>query len=926
MNTAPDLILDNLSCPIPETVIDVMLDRTQYRSKPARGDPAWARINHAVAHNRESIGLPELAHLLTQGCSFTPGVFRDGKRSNDTWVQQQAFGLDFDHDYRIEDFLAACDEWSVYPAFTYPTFNHTEQEHRFRAVFINDGVVTDKRLRTLVQGLLMLMFTKTSFGNDVASDTQCKDAARLFCGTNKPLIQHSFDSRINAIDLLDKYLKAKKTSDPFHYADWEKKIAADFGIDHRNRRLGVNCLEYRTPHSVSKTGENTVGVLLYNTHTSISPTTSIISLIPHNDMIFSIQWSSDPLSSKSLTKRISNQFQTPNGVRASEYGASKKPARRLTEKDKEVLLAQCRLIREFMSGEVHVGHHGRRILITNLRHAEGGIAWFEQGLSARNDYSSDSLIEDAARYQMKPEGCINCPHANGCDHKTNLLQQLPVRRRECRQIKPTPAREPVERTRERLREAIRHCMDSREHKLYVIKCDTGVGKTEELLNQDLGGVCVAFDTHRLKNEAYQRLRQKGRDAYLWPEPPPLPEELADRVQRCHAIGAGGTAEVYRLALETPAVYMDHEWDAAIQRHLQALAEVHIQSKVMATHEKAYQLQRNPCLHTFVFDEDFTKTLIRIDEVKIPDIETIRKMIGSSGDERYVPLDAHLKAVLRSPSRMTHKNTLENYPSALVQQLLLRTPKSFESPIEALFSCDAYRKDAADAESAERVFCITRQKLREDRKFVILSATADEQVYRMLFGDWLEFMDLSGTTLKGKLVCHTARSYSKQSIYSDPDAFAAKVQEDKTKYGFDGIITHKFCAQREKDGTFLKGSDGKVPVYGTFGGLQGLDSLGGTPVAVYGTPYPPEYVVKLWAAVLGLNMDEDGFDFAERAVEWNEFEIFVPTCSDDPDLQRLYLWLAHSEIVQAVGRARLVNNDCEVHVFAKLPVSGCVLAK
>ncbi len=56
----------------------------------------------------------------------------------------------------------------------------------------------------------------------------------------------------------------------------------------------------------------------------------------------------------------------------------------------------------------------------------------------------------------------------------------------------------------------------------------------------------------------------------------------------------------------------------------------------------------------------------------------------------------------------------------------------------------------------------------------------------------------------------------------------------------------------------------------------LDSLGGRRLPVYGTPYPSEYLVKLWAAVLGLNVDEDDYDFAERAVEWDDFEINVPT--------------------------------------------------
>ena len=78
--------------------------------------------------------------------------------------------------------------------------------------------------------------------------------------------------------------------------------------------------------------------------------------------------------------------------------------------------------------------------------------------------------------------------------------------------------------------------------------------------------------------------------------------------------------------------------------------------------------------------------------------------------------------------------------------------------------------------------------------------------------------------------------------------------------------------------------------------------------------------------MGLNVDDDVFDFKERTVEWNEFEVNLPTCSEDKFLQRLYLWLAYSEIVQGVGRARLVNHDCVVHVFAKLPISGCVLAQ
>lgn len=545
-------------------------------------------------------------------------------------------------------------------------------------------------------------------------------------------------------------------------------------------------------------------------------------------------------------------------------------------------------------------------------------------MASRTDYRPDTLVEDARRYAMKPEGCRNCPYHNECNSKINLLQQLAPKRRECRQVKPTPPRMTLEETRQRLSEAISACMASEENKIFVIKCDPGTGKTEELLKQDLQGVCVAFDTHRLKQEAYQRLKKQGRDTYLWPEPPPLPEELSDQLQRCYSIGAGGTVAVFRDALKHPAIVEDSVWRKSIERYLQALYEIHAQSSVFTTHDKAYQLQNNTRIKTIVFDEDFTKTLIRIEAVRIRDIDTIRNIIRESGDKQYGAIDNHLKSILRSPSRVTHTQTIEGYKPELIHGLLLKTPKSFASPIETLFYCDAYRKDSSDPDAADSIYCITRQKLVLDKKIIVLSATADEKIYQILFGDRLEFIDLSGTDIKGVIHCHTKRSFSKQSIYRDNEGFVKRVLSDMDEFGFEGIISHKFCAEGENGRMCLAGTNGKVPVLGTFGGLQGLDSLGGKKVAVYGTPYPPEFVVKLWAHVLGLNVDEDDFVFEERVIQWQEYEACLPTISDNAMIQHLYLWLAHSEILQAVGRSRLVSNNVRVDVFAKIPVSGAVL--
>ena len=904
-----------LSSRSPEGLVEVMLDEHRYREKPPRGDPAWGIINGALARNRKALTLPELAELRTSGCTFAPGVFRDSRRSNDTWVQQQVFGLDFDHGWRVEEFLRLSERLGVRPAFVYPTFSHTDTDHRFRAVFVNDTVVTNPRLRKLIQGALQLLFVQ----GDAVADTQCSDAARFFLGSNRPCLHEEFGARINPFQLIDTCLKERKASDPSHYADHVRKLADTLGISCEPKQFGVICLGFEPDQSSPYVvGETDVGTYLHNTPTSISPDTMDSVRIAYKGIIYQILW-------KRTDRGRSINRTTPVRHRAEE-GRPEKPLRRLGQKEKDELKSRCRLVREFITGAAHVGHHQRRILVTNLCHLDGGVAWYREGLAARTDYTADSLVEDARFYRWKPEGCSRCPHCHECDHKTNFLQQLSVKRRECRQVRQSPPGKTLQDTRAGLRETLTNCMAASENQVFVIKCDTGVGKTKELLRQNLDGVCLAFDTHRLKQEAHARLRAIGKHAYLWPEPPPLPDVLGKRLRHCYALGMGGTIRAYEKALRTPEVSSDQRWATAIEQYLEALREVHRQSRVLATHEKAYQLQRNPAIHTFVFDEDISKTLIRVDEVRPKDVEAFRGLIHGSTDAQVQALDPHLKAVLRAPTRLTIPQTPQNFSQSAIHQLLMRTPASFSSPMEVLFTCQAFRKDSACPNSPESIFCISRQALREDKKYIVLSATADERVYRLLFGERLVFMDLSGTALTGRLVCHTGKSFSKQCISSDMAGFAARVQEDQRRFGFEGIITHKFCAERREDGLFLSKTDGAVPVFGTFGGLQGLDSFGGRRLAVYGTPYPPEYVVKLWASALGLDVDEDEFVFEERDVEWGDYQLNVPTCSANQDVQRLYLWLAHSEIVQAVGRARLVSHNTEVHVFAKLPISGCRLEK
>jgi len=895
-------------------LIEVMLDETPYTKKPEKDD--WKRISNALANGFRALSLEELIRHVESGHTFSPGVFRDGRRSNETWVQQQLFCLDFDHGLRMEAFSEMCRQKGVHPVFVYPTFSHTEAEHRFRAVFLNEFPVTDLRLRNLIQGILIRTFTVPESRGKAAADMACGDPARLFCGTNRPVADRDLSARVNPIGLLEGHCKWIKAVDSPHFAERWRKLCGDFGIETRASEFGVNHVDYLTFR------ESTVSTIEHIDPTVISRNETPIVF---KEMLYAIQWM-EPKKENLLEdeKGILNQSTTPDSARARHrHGLTHSP-KRLSSSDREALLANCRLVREFMAGTAHIDHHGRRILVTNLLQREGGIAWYRQGKGSRSDYGPDTLVEDAKRYRMRPEGCSHCPYSGECDHATNLLQKIPTKRRECRQIREAPPRESIEQTRDKLRQALLKCMDSKGSKIFVIKCDTGVGKTQELLKLDLDGVCVAFDTHRLKEEAYQRLSSKDDGVFLWPDSPALPPSLKNKAERFRAAGRGGVSSLYRRALGMKCVTRDLAWKHEIERYLEATARVHRVSSVFATHEKAYQLQHNSGIHTIIFDEDFTRTLVRVEEVSPEDLKTVSGLLRKSGKPALAGMAEHVECILALPENTTIVQHPVKYSQRVLRKIMAKAHPPVSSPVEAVFTGAALRIERPGKGGRAEIHCITRHELRKDRKYIMLSATADETVCRRLFGDRLEFIDLSGTRLQGKLAWHAARSYSKTRVTEDPAAFASQVCSDQSVYGFEGIITHKCCAEDGNPGTFLKQSRKAVPVLGTFGGLQGLDSLGGRNIAVYGTPYPPERAIRLWAALLGLGTGENDFSFLERVVEWDEYELSLATCSTDPDIQRLYLWLAHSEIVQAVGRARLVSNHCTVHLFSKLPVSGGAL--
>jgi len=181
--------------------VEVMLDPVGYAEKPpkknpenpAKGNPEYGAISNRLSVNQRTLTLEELAEAITNGHAFCPGVMSGGKRNIPSWTAQYLFALDFDDYWTIPLFMETCNRWDITPRFVYPSFSHREDDHRFRAIFVPDQVITDPRLASLVLDIFYRMFTietntgkispgpaQISISQQCQNPQSCEDGVFLF--------------------------------------------------------------------------------------------------------------------------------------------------------------------------------------------------------------------------------------------------------------------------------------------------------------------------------------------------------------------------------------------------------------------------------------------------------------------------------------------------------------------------------------------------------------------------------------------------------------------------------------------------------------------------------------------------------------------------------------------------------------------------
>ena len=188
---------------------------------------------------------------------------------------------------------------------------------------------------------------------------------------------------------------------------------------------------------------------------------------------------------------------------------------------------------------------------------------------------------------------------------------------------------------------------------------------------------------------------------------------------------------------------------------------------------------------------------------------------------------------------------------------------------------------------------------KDLKQIMVSATANKEICRQVFGNEVEFLVCKKAKYQGRLLQFPGRSMSRSSIAGDPGIVRR-------------LIDH-FHMDEDHVITFMNQNIGTLH----FGNTEGSNALEGEDILVIGTPYHAPFLYKLVAFSLGFDIHEQE-EMTLQLVTHNGYQFWFNTFSD-PQLRLVQFWMIESELEQAIGRARLLRHDCTVYLFSNFPL-------
>ncbi|EGT3617262.1 hypothetical protein FHH43_13705 [Clostridium perfringens] len=888
-------------------IVTLNIDNVEFDRKPT-GKEIGA-IQNRLNNNISKLDIEEFAKAVAlEGRTFKAAAI-EGK-TNDEWVGQDIFAIDIDNKpgknekvypyLSMEDAYKRCEKYNVMPIFIYPTFSSTSKLNKYRLVFRVPTTVKDLRLRRLIMLSLMEIFPER--------DKSCIDAARIFFGGCQELYKFDSKATINPVDLnlsVIQYLKDTKGS---NYSSAIKNFCIKTGLNTVNSLPDIN-LKNKEFKSTSK-------VLLYSyKEWGTSLKTVVIN--------FNIDESKvAKLSNITDNKNIKTKFKVNNSKVEGETTKKNFKFNQLED--------NCQLWHELVYEERALHHQEIFSIACTMWRVEGAEKRIVEAIENNSDYGCKkenkiNTIRSCRRYKYSPRKCIDfCPHYNTCEKRGLMINAVDNKRGNIRKLNVEEERITIGAAEVKLKEYMKEALESKENEIVIIKAPTGIGKTTTIgnLRTLLDNTCIAYPSHKLGKDIQKRLQL---DALYCKDLELSNKSVLNNFRILQSIGDYKGANAYLdeyvkvcCSLGTEV----HEKDIKnIREYRKINKEINKTDKtILCTHTKALLLENNN-INRYIFDEDvfYNSCFKAIDfdfkEVNNAIVEAERKGLSN--------LVASLKHIskLADDARITPERVIFNDITCInkneIKKLYTCNHNNFNPNIKInikeLLTCK-YLKSNDRGEVLGGYI----QNL-PNKKCIILSATANEEIYKAAFPNRKVIVKHIGLVEEvGKTVLHY-KAFSRSSLTNDFERHLNMIKEEATEVK--NIITFAI-----KENEFKK--EGFNPI-AHFGNCTGLDAYKGQDLIVIGTPHVDSRVYVLMAKLLKKDIVIESIEFNYSNVVRNGFEFSINTfnegCGEDTELLReIQAYFLESELVQAVGRARTLRTNATVHLFSNYPLRGCEL--
>lgn len=175
--------------------VKCIFDNKLFQQKPV-GYETGGIIKRMTIDIAKEYTIEEIKTNILEGKTIRPS-YCGGKESE--WISQQIFMLDIDNKekdkYRTyQDIINYCKNINLDPTFIYTSFNHSEECHKIRLVYVLDKPITDINIARDIQLYLMSIIVDT--------DEQCKNLNRIYYA-GKEIVFNS-NNIINSEDIIKK--------------------------------------------------------------------------------------------------------------------------------------------------------------------------------------------------------------------------------------------------------------------------------------------------------------------------------------------------------------------------------------------------------------------------------------------------------------------------------------------------------------------------------------------------------------------------------------------------------------------------------------------------------------------------------------------------------------------------------------------------